>query len=366
MTTYLRAHEFCAPSRPTDRISPASRRTGAARSSCSRGSSPSPSATTFPEWPRRSGARSARPRRNTTARSSNRPVFAFSGARRSMPRCASSGRRPILPVPSCIRSATAMSARSPTPGCTATTTRCARAAVTSTLPNGNRALISMDTMRSSPGARVKIGFQASLKLLRAGAHVIVTTRFPIDAAARYANEPDYAALSPAPADSRTRLAAHAERRALHPVSGGPPAPARLHSQQRLPDGATARRILSAPARQGERIRSTRCPRPWRIPLAGHGELRRALEGSPPQARRDGRRRGAPRGGPSAQRARFPSAATSMRIFAAARRCSPRTATTRIASRSTSERSTAGAWRCTRSRRRSCSKCISSTPSRPIS
>src|SRR5579863_3460441 len=32
------------------------------------------------------------------------------------------------------------------------------------------------------GARVKIGFQASLKLLRAGAHVVVTTRFPIDAA----------------------------------------------------------------------------------------------------------------------------------------------------------------------------------------
>ena len=40
------------------------------------------------------------------------------------------------------------------------------------------------------GARVKIGFQASLKLLRAGAHVIVTTRFPIDAADRYAREPD--------------------------------------------------------------------------------------------------------------------------------------------------------------------------------
>ena len=42
------------------------------------------------------------------------------------------------------------------------------------------------------GARVKIGFQASLKLLRAGAHVIVTTRFPIDAADRYAREPDFA------------------------------------------------------------------------------------------------------------------------------------------------------------------------------
>jgi NAD(P)-dependent dehydrogenase (short-subunit alcohol dehydrogenase family) len=42
------------------------------------------------------------------------------------------------------------------------------------------------------GARVKIGFQAALKLLRAGAHVIVTTRFPIDAAERYSKEPDYA------------------------------------------------------------------------------------------------------------------------------------------------------------------------------
>ena len=41
------------------------------------------------------------------------------------------------------------------------------------------------------GARVKIGFQAALKLLRAGAHVIVTTRFPVDAAERYAQEPDY-------------------------------------------------------------------------------------------------------------------------------------------------------------------------------
>src|SRR5271156_98291 len=43
------------------------------------------------------------------------------------------------------------------------------------------------------GARVKIGFQASLKLLRAGAHVIVTTRFPIAAADRSSREPDFAA-----------------------------------------------------------------------------------------------------------------------------------------------------------------------------
>jgi NAD(P)-dependent dehydrogenase (short-subunit alcohol dehydrogenase family) len=40
------------------------------------------------------------------------------------------------------------------------------------------------------GARVKIGYQAAIKLLRAGAEVIVATRFPRDAARRYAKEPD--------------------------------------------------------------------------------------------------------------------------------------------------------------------------------
>ena len=42
------------------------------------------------------------------------------------------------------------------------------------------------------GARVKIGYQAALKLLRAGATVVATTRFPHDAARRYATEPDFA------------------------------------------------------------------------------------------------------------------------------------------------------------------------------
>ena len=41
------------------------------------------------------------------------------------------------------------------------------------------------------GARVKIGYQAALKLLRCGARVVVSTRFPRDAAARYAAEPDF-------------------------------------------------------------------------------------------------------------------------------------------------------------------------------
>ncbi len=42
------------------------------------------------------------------------------------------------------------------------------------------------------GGRVKIGYQAGIKLLRAGARLIVTTRFPRDSAARYAREADFA------------------------------------------------------------------------------------------------------------------------------------------------------------------------------
>jgi NAD(P)-dependent dehydrogenase (short-subunit alcohol dehydrogenase family) len=40
------------------------------------------------------------------------------------------------------------------------------------------------------GARVKIGAQIALKLLRAGAETIILTRFPVDAARRLAAEPD--------------------------------------------------------------------------------------------------------------------------------------------------------------------------------
>jgi NAD(P)-dependent dehydrogenase (short-subunit alcohol dehydrogenase family) len=45
------------------------------------------------------------------------------------------------------------------------------------------------------GGRVKIGYQAGIKLLRAGAHVVVTTRFPRDSALRYAQEADFEAWS---------------------------------------------------------------------------------------------------------------------------------------------------------------------------
>ncbi len=43
------------------------------------------------------------------------------------------------------------------------------------------------------GGRVKIGYQAVIKLLRAGARVIVTTRFPNDAALRFTAESDFSA-----------------------------------------------------------------------------------------------------------------------------------------------------------------------------
>ena len=41
------------------------------------------------------------------------------------------------------------------------------------------------------GGRVKIGYQAGIKLLRAGAQLIVCTRFPRDSAVRYSQEPDF-------------------------------------------------------------------------------------------------------------------------------------------------------------------------------
>jgi len=41
------------------------------------------------------------------------------------------------------------------------------------------------------GSRLKIGYQATLMMLRAGAKVIATTRFPVDAAQRYAAEKDF-------------------------------------------------------------------------------------------------------------------------------------------------------------------------------
>jgi len=42
------------------------------------------------------------------------------------------------------------------------------------------------------GSRLKIGYQASLMMLKSGARVIATTRFPKDSALRFSKEPDFA------------------------------------------------------------------------------------------------------------------------------------------------------------------------------
>ncbi len=52
---------------------------------------------------------------------------------------------------------------------------------------GRRALVT--------GGRIKVGFHVALRLLRDGAHVHVTSRFPHDAALRFSREPDFATWS---------------------------------------------------------------------------------------------------------------------------------------------------------------------------
>ena len=67
------------------------------------------------------------------------------------------------------------------------------------------------------GGRVRIGYEIGLKLLRAGCHVVCTTRFPADAAARYAAEPDAADWS-----DRLEVAGPLELAHVQQVSRRPP------------------------------------------------------------------------------------------------------------------------------------------------
>jgi NAD(P)-dependent dehydrogenase (short-subunit alcohol dehydrogenase family) len=142
--------------------------------------------------------------------------------------------------------------------------------------NGHYALIT--------GARVKIGFQACLKLLRAGAHVVVTTRFPVDAVDRYSKEPDYAHFR--------------ERLHIHGLDLRHTPSVELFAQfllERLPrldhilNNAcqTVRRpagfFRHLLARETESLRNL--PEALQAPLANHDELRRGIEGS--RAHRNG-------------------------------------------------------------------------------
>jgi len=128
------------------------------------------------------------------------------------------------------------------------------------------------------GARVKIGYQASLKLLRAGAHVIVTTRFPVDAADRYSREPDFSS--------------YRERLQIHGLDLRHTPSVELFTRflsERLPrldyilNNAcqTVRRPAGffehLLAREAESIAAL--PQELRSVLAGHDQLRKTLEGS---------------------------------------------------------------------------------------
>ena len=142
------------------------------------------------------------------------------------------------------------------------------------------------------GGRVKIGYQAGLKLLRAGARLIVTTRFPRDSAARYAAEPDFAEWGASARDLRARPAPHAERRGVLPRAARHARPARLHHQQRLPDGAPSAGVLRA--HDGGRDRGAARHAGARAPAARR--LRGPARLSPAPGGRRGRRRARSSGG----------------------------------------------------------------------
>jgi len=125
------------------------------------------------------------------------------------------------------------------------------------------------------GARVKIGFQASLKLLRAGAHVVAVTRFPVDAVQRYASEADYPAFC--------------ERLQIHGLDQRHAPSVELFARfllERLPrldyilnnacqtvrrPAGFFRHLLDAEAHPLEAL-----PLEWRTPLSLHDELRSTL------------------------------------------------------------------------------------------
>src|ERR1700736_329828 len=126
------------------------------------------------------------------------------------------------------------------------------------------------------GARVKIGFQASLKLLRAGAHAVVTTRFPVDGADRHSKEPDYPVFR--------------ERLQIHGLDLRHTPSVELFTRflvERLPrldyilNNAcqTVRRpagfFQHLLAKEAESVAAL--PEGWRGPLTNHNELRRAIE-----------------------------------------------------------------------------------------
>ena len=195
------------------------------------------------------------------------------------------------------------------------------------------------------GGRVKIGYQAGIKLLRAGAQVIVTTRFPRDAAARYAAEAGLREWGDRLEIFGLDLRHTPSVEAFCRISPRP-APPRLHRQQRLSDRAPAARVL--PPHDGPRAASADgCPR-TSGDCSGVRGLRRT-DAAPALA--DG----------------APDAAELSRLALLTRgradqvNSSPRAGSTRTCSRSTSASGTRGGCHSRKSRPLSCSRPSSSTP-----
>ena len=120
-----------------------------------------------------------------------------------------------------------------------------RVRASSTTRSASRRATSTGRVALVTGARVKIGYQAALMLLRAGATVIATTRFPHDAARRYASEPDFADVGRPPAGPRPRPAPLAERRALRAATSSHGSAASTCSSTTPPRRCAARRASSS-------------------------------------------------------------------------------------------------------------------------
>ena len=204
------------------------------------------------------------------------------------------------------------------------------------------------------GARVKIGYQAALKLLRAGAqrhrhHALpARRRAALRARARLRRLAATGCRSTA-STCATRRASRSSARYLERDAR----PARHPHQQRLPDRAPAARLLRAPARARGAAAAARCPRscsrslraPPRVRAprwsaaprlaAGDGAAPRASAGSWPGAAAAPASASAPRRGCRRSRYDFDDDG------AARPTSSPRARSTPICSRSTCARRTPG-------------------------
>ena len=187
------------------------------------------------------------------------------------------------------------------------------------------------------GARVKIGYQAVAQTTaRRGAchrHDALSGRCRRSLFERAG----FLFVSGAAADPRAGSASHAERGAVHEISRRAAAAPRLHPQQRVPDGASAGGILSTPAGAGSRSRSPRFRRTCDACSRVTTSCARCSKGRARTPRRAGgdRNTARARGSCTAQPSR--SDAIWTRTTAAARRSSPRIASTRTGSKSTCAR-----------------------------